>query len=523
MEATQLVSETDAVEAKERQLMSDLTTQLNEANSQYESLTLELERLREENSVQHEQIVNLTARLADTELRLHQLTSDNNEHLSLLNITKENQNSLALELVEFKQRYQEVVSLLQETQTQLRRQRKKSMPQVRSAFMNSSGNRLQPDSLQSELMELSMYSENSLDSGISGDNLLRLNSFIQKKQQQLPKRNTNFNGTFSPFEQQINYAGSGTYIGSSDEDYSSKSDYKHIFETVRCVSKTGSFADNSDANHTYTTDDVMALSTNNNGPRLSIAQSNMNRDSLASQQEKILSYENVSEFESTYAQPAVGVPGTPGAKELEAALRRLTPAEVLARRAMLSYAPAGTYSYEESVQQPTLKSSTINGKGTGLFPLGIRTPDSIMSVGGSSSGILSAASNFSSSTNLTPWRLPQKLQIIKPVEGSQTLHHWTCLATPTLGGLLEDRPGVTIRGGRGLEELGMQLYTLSDVEEDAASDLPGKQFESSGCTYTYTNSMVMHPDDGIINDSSFLSQSQMSSRLASTSTSRQPR
>lgn len=167
---------------------------------------------------------------------------------------------------------------------------------------------------------------------------------------------------------------------------------------------------------------------------------------------------------------------------------------------MLSNAPPGTYTYND--EGPS-----------GLLPLGIRTPDSIMSTG--SSGLSGISSNH--------WRLPEKLQIVKPMEGSQTLHHWNRLATPTLSGLLDERPGVTIRGGRGLDELGLHLYSLSDVEEDA-DDYPnlGKQFQTYGSVYTYTNSTVMHPDDGMSITSS-LPQSQMSSRLASVSSSRQPR
>lgn len=49
----------------------------------------------------------------------------------------------------------------------------------------------------------------------------------------------------------------------------------------------------------------------------------------------------------------------------------------------------------------------------------------------------------SASTN--DWKLPQKLQIVKPIEGSQTLHQWSRLATPHLGGLLEEREGVAIK------------------------------------------------------------------------------
>lgn len=101
---------------------------------------------------------------------------------------------------------------------------------------------------------------------------------------------------------------------------------------------------------------------------------------------------------------------------------------------MLSHAPAGTYTYDDNV------------------PAGCRTPDSIMSLGGYSV----TASGFSNS-NYPQWRLPEKLQIVKPMEGSQTLRNWKSLATPTLSGLLEERPGVTIRGGRGLDELGLQV------------------------------------------------------------------
>lgn len=108
-----------------------------------------------------------------------------------------------------------------------------------------------------------------------------------------------------------------------------------------------------------------------------------------------------------------------------------------------------------------------------------------------SSGNLSGFSGNSGNA----WRIPEKLQIVKPMEGSQTLHHWSQLATPTLGGLLEDRPGVKTRGGRGLEDLGLVTFTLSDLEEDEEYTNPGKLFQDTGSVYTYTNSTVLHPDD----------------------------
>ncbi|XP_037050623.1 trafficking kinesin-binding protein milt isoform X2 [Bradysia coprophila] len=459
-EATQLVKETDEVEEAERKLMEDITQQLNSANYQYDGLSLELERYKEENKFQHEQIINLTAKLAEAELRLHQLTCENEEQISRLSITEENQNLLASELAEFKARYQEVLSLLQETQEQLRNQRKRGQPMVRSNFIPGIGMGCAPvDSLQSELMESSLFSDNSLDSGIASD-------------RGIGGGKTNVPG------------------------------YKKVFETVRCASKTGQFSDGmsqlgamslSSSSQTRMSAYAYPGSGQNSNHGGSVYSASTYPSSMGA---KSYSRESLtSDSEDNYpAKAPQGVPGAPGAKDLEAALKRLTPATLLARRSMLSNAPPGTYTYDEG---PTM-------------PLGIRTPDSIMSTG--SSGLSGISSNH--------WRLPEKLQIVKPMEGSQTLHHWNRLATPTLSGLLDERPGVTIRGGRGLDELGLHMYSLSDVEEDA-DDNPGKQFQTYGSVYTYTNSTVMHPDDGMSVTSS-LPQSQMSSRLASVSSSRHP-
>ncbi|XP_053697532.1 trafficking kinesin-binding protein milt isoform X2 [Sabethes cyaneus] len=461
-EAAQLVKETDECEEQERKLMADIANQLNTANSEFDGLNLELERLKEENRLQHEQIISLTSRLAEAEIRLHQLSTENEEASSLLSITKENQNLLAGELSEFKTRYQEVLNLLHETQDQLRRQRKRSQPMARSTLIPSLGMPA-PDSLQSELMETSLYSEHSLDSGIASE---RCGPSVQPS-------------------------------------------YKKIFETVRSATRAnpGGFSD------TFSQLGSMTMSSSSQ-PRMapyvfpgggtttahsyksgSSIYSTMYESSLGG---RTYSRESlVSDTDENYpAQAQVGVPGAPGAKDLEAALKRLTPAEVLARRAMLQHAPAGTYSYDD---QPS------------GIPLGCRTPDSIMSTG--SSGLSGMSSN--------QWRLPEKLQIVKPIEGSQTLHHWSRLATPTLSGLLEERPGVTIRGGRGLDELGLQTYSLSDVEEDA-EEHPGKRFQTFGCTYTYTNSTVMHPDDGTTAVTFSLPPSQVSSQMPSECPSRQP-
>ena len=67
------------------------------------------------------------------------------------------------------------------------------------------------------------------------------------------------------------------------------------------------------------------------------------------------------------------------------------------------------------------------------------TPESIFSTG--------SASIYSKSTATASalFVLPEKLQIVKPIEGSQTLQHWQQLATPHMACLFETRPGISIK------------------------------------------------------------------------------
>lgn len=58
---------------------------------------------------------------------------------------------------------------------------------------------------------------------------------------------------------------------------------------------------------------------------------------------------------------------------------------------------------------------------------------------------MSTGSRSAMSGSGREWKFPQKLQIVKPIEGSLTLHQWSRLATPHLGGLLEEKEGVAIK------------------------------------------------------------------------------
>ncbi|KAI5097741.1 trafficking kinesin-binding protein 1-like, partial [Silurus meridionalis] len=85
--------------------------------------------------------------------------------------------------------------------------------------------------------------------------------------------------------------------------------------------------------------------------------------------------------------------------------------------------------------------------------------------------------------------LPDKLQIVKPLEGSATLQHWQQLAQPNLGGILDARPGVVPKGFRPLELDLEEVYNYSDYEEDE----PGEQyFQNLPTTTTMANPILSH-------------------------------
>lgn len=443
-EVAQVVKETNEIEEKERQLFDEITSQLNSRNFHVESLELEIERYKEENRLQNEQIVNLSTRLSETQMRLHELINENDETVSVLNITKENQNLLACELAECKEKYQETLALLQECQNMLREKKKRIQPMTRPAVPGLPAPYNQ-DSLQTELMESSVFSENSLDSGIHSEH---------GQVKQTPA-------------------------------------YKKVFETVKTANNSSAFK-NSDLNLTSSTELITSqprmscsiYSSENGGKSSDKLGSFSMYSSIYGGATTKLNEDNFlgSDNEDSYAtnNTITGIPGCPGAKDLESALKNLSSAEILARRAMLSHAPIGTYSYDDQAQ--------------------CHTPESIFS-------------NSTSST-FSQYRYPKKLEIVKPLEGSFTLNHWKGLATPAMSGLLNENERVKVRGEKGLEELGLQLYSLEDVEEDV-DDLPGKQFDSTHCIYTYTNSYVMHPDDGTSSITFSLPPSQMSSQMSS--------
>uniref|UniRef100_A0A670JLF2 Huntingtin associated protein 1 n=1 Tax=Podarcis muralis TaxID=64176 RepID=A0A670JLF2_PODMU len=145
-----------------------------------------------------------------------------------------------------------------------------------------------------------------------------------------------------------------------------------------------------------------------------------------------------------------GTPGTPGRHDLEAAVRCLS-------------ARQESHSTERSFFEMERESKLRRLARDAEDSSGFLTPnESITSTGTNYSGS-SGGSGFSLGSFSC---FPDKLQIIKPLEGSMTLHHWQQLARPHLAGILDPRPGVLTKDFRQLDTDLEEVYNLNDLEED---------------------------------------------------------
>lgn len=179
----------------------------------------------------------------------------------------------------------------------------------------------------------------------------------------------------------------------------------------------------------------------------------------------------------------LGQPGMPGGQDLEEALRSLS-----ARQESHS-SDRPFFDVERERKLRALGGSSAEGSSGFLTP-----NDSLESTGTNYSG----SSQHSSATSSSRSYLPERLQIVKPLEGgwthtithfqkvtsfqmimfynvswdfsvyvgSVTLHHWQQLATPNLGGILQPRPGILTKDFRELDMDIQQVYSLNDLEED---------------------------------------------------------
>ncbi|XP_066443925.1 trafficking kinesin-binding protein 1-like isoform X3 [Eleutherodactylus coqui] len=157
----------------------------------------------------------------------------------------------------------------------------------------------------------------------------------------------------------------------------------------------------------------------------------------------------------------LGTPGTPGGHDLAAALQKLSTQQDY-------HSPDSLFEQREHKLQRHDEISS-----------GFLTPnESVLSTGTNYSGMSEVTGSSSFSLGSRSY-LPEKLQIVKPIEGSATLLHWQQLARPNLGGILDPRPGVLTKDFLEVDIDVEDVYNLNDFEED---DLEPISFEANAAS-----------------------------------------
>ncbi|XP_064184073.1 trafficking kinesin-binding protein 2-like isoform X2 [Anguilla rostrata] len=142
-------------------------------------------------------------------------------------------------------------------------------------------------------------------------------------------------------------------------------------------------------------------------------------------------------------------PAPPGGSDLVSALHRLS----LRRQNFLCERQFFQAERDRKLQAPAGDGPEADGEGSDCG-----------SPRGSAFSSFSNFSELSGASGCFKTYLPEKLQIVKPMEGSLTLHHWQQLAQPHLATILDPHPGVVTKGFRPLPQ--DAVYHLTDLEED---------------------------------------------------------
>ncbi|XP_026226097.1 trafficking kinesin-binding protein 1 isoform X2 [Anabas testudineus] len=414
-EASHLETETISYEEKEQQLVNDCVKELRDANLQISSLAEELARKTEDSSRQQEEITHLLSQIVDLQKKAKLYALENEELTQHLGAAKDAQRQLTAELHELQDKYAECMEMLREAQEELKNLRNKTLPLSTPRRFHSLG--LFPmDSLAAEI-EGTMRKELQMDDPDVEEQRLHPKRVFQTV------KNLNLMR-----QQRSSLAPSPLNIPGSNQT--------SCFTSGRS-SRVGTPCTNS-----------MYGSETGSGIILD------NRTSSI-----LESGDGYDGSEDSNKRPP-GTPGTPGSRDLEAALRRLS----LRRDNYLSEKRF----FEEERERKLAHLAKEEEKGGGESSGGPGTPtESLLSLCSHPSfGSIWSGYSFTARSYL-----PEKLQIVKPLEGSATLHAWQQLAQPHMGALLDPRPGVVTKGFRTLahEQDQEDSWELDQPEEDEVS------------------------------------------------------
>uniref|UniRef100_A0A8C7XBP1 Trafficking protein, kinesin binding 1a n=1 Tax=Oryzias sinensis TaxID=183150 RepID=A0A8C7XBP1_9TELE len=434
--ATHLETETISYEEKEQQLVNDCVKELRGANLQISSLAEELARKSDDASRQQEEITHLLSQIVDLQKKAKLYAVENEELTQHLGAAKDAQRQLTAELRELQDKYAECMEMLHEAQEELKNLRNKSLPLSNPRRFHSLG--LFPmDSLAAEI-EGTMRKELQMDDPDVEEQRLHPKRVFQTVKNLNLMRQQRSSAAPSP----LNIPGSNQ---TSCFTSGRSSRVGTPFSTSMFGSETGS------------------------GIILD------NRTSSVS--------DSPDGSEDSNKRPP-GTPGTPGGRDLEAALRRLS-----LRRD--NYLSEKRFFDEE-------RDRKLGSGGPGTPTESLLSLCSHPSMSNMWSGFSFTSRSY----------LPEKLQIVKPLEGSATLHAWQQLAQPHMGALLDHRPGVVTKGFRNLlqdqeQEDGWQLDQPEEDEEpfdthpclQQGKGVPGKCMSHTSSTYTFTTCRILHPSD----------------------------
>uniref|UniRef100_A0A8C2VUG6 Trafficking kinesin protein 1 n=1 Tax=Chinchilla lanigera TaxID=34839 RepID=A0A8C2VUG6_CHILA len=452
-EACQLKTETITYEEKEQQLVNDCVKELRDANVQIASISEELAKKTEDAARQQEEITHLLSQIVDLQKKAKACTVENEELVQHLGAAKDAQRQLTAELRELEDKYAECMEMLHEAQEELKNLRNRTMPSTTARRYHSLG----------------LFPMDSLAAEIEG---------TMRKELQLEE----------PESPDIAHQ-------------------KRVFETVRNINQvvkqrslTPSPMNIPGSNQSSAMNSLLSSCVST--PRSSFYGSDVGNIVLDNKTNSIILETEAADLGPDELTKKPGTPGTPGTHDLETALRRLS----LRRENYLS-----ERRFFEEEQERKLRELAEKGE----LRSGSLTPtESILSLGTHSR--LSEFTGFSGMSFSSRSYLPEKLQIVKPLEGSATLHHWQQLAQPHLGGILDPRPGVVTKGFRTLDVDMDEVYCLNDFEEDDTGDHiplpglatstpvqhpetsanhPGKCMSQTNSTFTFTTCRILHPSD----------------------------
>ncbi|KAG8572705.1 hypothetical protein GDO81_012134 [Engystomops pustulosus] len=454
-EACHLQTETITYEEKEQQLVNDCVKELRDANIQIANISEDLAKKTEDAARQQEEITHLLSQIVDIQKKAKAYAVENEELVQHLGAAKDAQRQLTAELRELEDKYAECMEMLHEAQEELKNLRNKTMPNVISRRYHTLG-AFPMDSLAAEI-EGSMRKELQIDEADS------------------PEMNGNHQ--------------------------------KRVFETVRNVNqvvKQRSLAPSPmnipGSNQSSAMNSLISSCVST--PRSSLYGGDISNIVIDNKTNSIILETESPDNSDGDKNKKPGTPGTPGSNDLETALRRLSLRRenyILERK------------FFEDDQERKLRTLAEKGE---LHSGSLTPTESIMSLGTHSSR-LSEFTGISGMSFSSRSYLPEKLQIVKPLEGSATLHHWQQLAQPHLGGILDPRPGVVTKGFRTLDLDQEDVYCFTDFEEDETGDIPfknlttsspvhhsetsvhhpGKCLSQTNSTFTFTTCRILHPSD----------------------------